>query len=128
LYAQNKTLFLTKIDKSEICKMKVSNSDLGLYLRGLRKEIGQTLHQVSKKTDIDSPLLSKLERGERLPTAMQLKRLAKFYKVSEKSLKIKYKAEKILKEYGANETTYKAIQIVSEQLISYSKKIQKKKL
>ena len=59
--------------------------ELGQYLRELRKDKGQTLHQVSKETDIDSPLLSKLERGERLPTVEQLKRLAMFYKVSDSS-------------------------------------------
>jgi len=102
--------------------MSNSKSDLGQYLRDLRKEKEETLHQVSKGTDIDSPMLSKIERGERLPTSEQLKRLAKFYKVSETSLKVKYTAEKILKEYGANETTYDAIQLVNEHLTPYAKK------
>jgi transcriptional regulator with XRE-family HTH domain len=101
-------------------------SELGQYLRELRKERGDTLHQVSKETDIDSPMLSKIERGERLPTNEQLKRLGKFYKVSEESLKVKYTAEKILKQYGLNETTYDAIQLVSEQLIIYAKKSKEK--
>lgn len=102
--------------------MKVLNSELGQYLRELRKDKSQTLHQVSVGTDIDSPLLSKLERGERLPTAEQIKKLAKYYKVAETDLKVKATAERILKEYGANETTYEAIQLVREQLVPYSKK------
>jgi transcriptional regulator with XRE-family HTH domain len=102
--------------------MNSFKSELGQYLRELRKQREETLHQVSKVTDIDSPMLSKIERGERLPTNEQLKRLAKFYKVSETYLKVKHTAEKILKKYGANETTYNAIQLVNEQLISYSKK------
>jgi HTH-type transcriptional regulator, competence development regulator len=106
--------------------MNILKSDLGKYLRELRKEREETLHQVSMSTDIDSPLLSKIERGERLPTNEQLKRLAKFYKVSETSLKIKHTAEKILKEYGANETTYEAIQLVKEQLTSYVNKFKSK--
>ncbi|MBK8586478.1 MAG: helix-turn-helix domain-containing protein [Bacteroidetes bacterium] len=40
-------------------------------------------------------MLSKIEEGKRLPTSEQLKRLAKFYRVSEASLKVKYTAEKI---------------------------------
>ena len=103
--------------------MKNSNHTLGQALRELRKDRDETLHQVSKKTDIDSPLLSKIERGERLPTNEQLKRLAKFYKISESTLKIKHTAEKILKEYGANGTTYDAIQLVTEQLSPYAKKV-----
>ncbi len=106
--------------------MNESKSELGQYLRGLRKKREETLHQVAKGTDIDSPMLSKIERGERLPTSEQLKRLAKYYNVSEASLKVKHTVEKILKEFGANETTYNAIQIVNEQLIPYAHKSKKK--
>ena len=105
-----------------VYKMKSSNSDFGQYLRELRKEKGQTLHQVSKGTDIDSPLLSKLERGERLPTAEQIKKLAKYYKVSEANLKVKATAERIIKEYGVNDTTYDAVNLVMEQITPYIKK------
>jgi transcriptional regulator with XRE-family HTH domain len=102
--------------------MKVLNSELGQYLRELRKDKGQTLHQVSKGTDIDSPLLSKLERGERLPTDEQIKKLAKYYKVAEADLKIKATAERIIKEYGVNDTTYEAVNLVMEQITPYIKK------
>jgi HTH-type transcriptional regulator, competence development regulator len=108
--------------------MSSQKSELGQYLRELRKERQETLHQVSKGTDIDSPMLSKIERGERLATNEQLKRLAAFYKVSEVSLKVKHTAEKILKEYGINETTYDAIQLVNEQIASYITKPKGKKL
>lgn len=103
--------------------MDILKSELGQYLRKLRKGREETLHQVSKETDIDSPMLSKIERGERLPTLEQLKKIAKYYKVPEKSLKVIYTAEKILKEYGVNETTFNAIKLVSEQLTPYIKKI-----
>jgi len=119
-------VFLSNNDKSPICNMDRLKSELGQYLRELRKQREETLHQVSKGTDIDSPMLSKIERGERLPTNEQLKRLAKFYKLSELTLRVKYTAEKILKEYGANEATYEAIQIVNEQLTSYAKKSKEK--
>ena len=102
--------------------MKVLNSELGQYLRELRKDKGQTLHQVSVGTDIDSPLLSKLERGERLPTDVQIKKLAKYYKVAETNLKVKATAERIIKEYGVNDTTYEAVNLVMEQITPYIKK------
>lgn len=95
---------------------------IGQFFRELRNEREETLHQVAVGTDIDSPLLSKIERGERLPTTEQLKKLSAFYDVSEEELRVKHTAEKILKEYGANETTYNAIQIVNEQLTDYAKK------
>lgn len=98
------------------------NSELGQYLRELRKDKRQTLHQVSVGTDIDSPLLSKLERGERLPTDGQIKKLAKYYKIAETALKIKATAERIIKEYGVNDTTYEAVNLVMEQITPYIKK------
>ncbi len=101
--------------------MNKQKSELGQFLRKLRKQKEETLHQVSRGADIDSPMLSKIERGERLPTVDQLKRLAKYYEVSEVNLKVMYTAEKILKEYGVNETTLEAIQLVNEHLCSYSK-------
>ncbi|WP_370900299.1 helix-turn-helix domain-containing protein [Chryseobacterium gossypii] len=106
--------------------MNNQQSKLGRYLRELRKGREETLYQVSKGTDIDSPMLSKIERGERLPTSEQLKRLAKFYKVSEASLKVQHTADKILKVYGLTETTYQAIQLVNEQLVTYLKKSKEK--
>jgi transcriptional regulator with XRE-family HTH domain len=102
--------------------MKTINSELGLFLRELRKENGQTLHQVSQGTDIDSPLISKIERGERLPTAEQIIKLAKHFKISENELKIKATAEKIIKEFGATDITYNAVNLVMEQLTPYLKK------
>ena len=102
--------------------MKILNPELGQYLRELREDKGQTLHQVSVGTDIDSPLLSKLERGERLPTDEQIKKLAKYYKVVETDLKIKATAERIIKEYGVNDTTYEAVNLVMEQITPYIKK------
>lgn len=108
--------------------MSPSISNLGDYLKGLRKERKETLHRVSVGTDIDSPLLSKIERGQRLPTPDQLQRLAKFFKVSATDLKVKYTAEKILKQYGVSDTTYAAIQLVNEQLVPYLKKTKEKKL
>lgn len=102
--------------------MNLDRLELGKYLRGLRNSREETLHQVSKGTDIDSPLLSKIERSERLPTSEQIKRLAKYYKISEEKLKIQHVAEKILKDYGANEITFNAVRLVNEQFINYNKK------
>ena len=99
---------------------------IGQYFRELRNAKKETLHQVAVGTDIDSPLLSKIERGERLPTSEQLKKLSIYYNLSEEDLKVKHIAEKIMKEDGANENTYKAIQLVKEQLVSYAKKSKKK--
>ena len=113
---------LSNNDKSLKGNMKSPTSDLGLRIRELRKDKGETLHQVSRGTDIDSPMLSKIERGDRLPTLDQLKRLCKYFKVTEAELRVMHTVEKIIKEYGVNETTYQAVRMVGEQIIPYLKK------
>jgi transcriptional regulator with XRE-family HTH domain len=128
LQSQEKLSIFGKLflDKPQYCKMREVYSNLGRYLKNLRKQRDETLHQVSVGTDIDSPLLSKIERGRRLPTPDQLQRLAKFFKLSPTDLRIKYTAEKILKQYGASDTTYAAIQLVNEQLVPYLRKTKEK--
>ncbi len=90
---------------------------MGNHLRELRKEKGQTLHQVSMSVDIDSPMLSKIERGDRLPTLDQLKRLCQYFETTEAEMQVMHIAEKILKEHGVNDSTYKAVQMVEEYLL-----------
>lgn len=101
--------------------MQIIKSDLGQFIRELRKERNLTLHQVAVGVDIDSPMLSKIERGERLATTEQIKRLAIFFNIAENQLLVKLTAEKILKDYGANEVTLNAVSLVQEQLINYRK-------
>ncbi|BDD02434.1 helix-turn-helix transcriptional regulator [Persicobacter psychrovividus] len=95
---------------------------IGKYIRALRQENEKTLHQVSIKTDIDSPLLSKIERGERLPTSEQISKLSEFYGVNKPLLESKCIAEKILKNHGASKVTYDAVVMVQEVLHKYSVK------
>ena len=105
--------------KTLIGKMKKSNSELGQYIRNLRTEKKETLHDVSKGTDIDSPLLSKIERGVRLPTDEQINKISEYFKLDESDLKVMVMAEKIIKDYGINDTTYDAVRKVEEQIIPY---------
>ena len=91
-------------------------ANIGLSLRELRKKRAETLHHVSKQVDIDSPLLSKIERGVRLPTEEQLKRLAVHFEVLGEELHIQLAAQQILRKYGANLSTYKAVKLVESFL------------
>lgn len=101
--------------------MQIIKSDLGQFIRTLRKEQNLTLHQVAVGVDVDSPMLSKIERGERLATTEQAKRLATFFKIDEADLLAKLTAEKIIKDYGANQLTLNAVMMVQEQLLNYTK-------
>jgi HTH-type transcriptional regulator, competence development regulator len=96
-----------------------NQTELGQYIKSLRNEQNLTLHQVAKDTDIDMTMLSKIERGERLPTIEQVKRIATFYQLNENELLTKLTAERIVKDYGVNETTLNAVQLVEEQITNY---------
>ena len=99
----------------------------GDILKNTRLKRQETLHQLSMGTDIDVTLLSKFERNVRFPTNDQLERISRYFRISEVELKSIVISNKIVKEYGINDVTQKAIQLVSEQLTSYFSKSKKGK-
>lgn len=96
--------------------MKELKINLGSHLKNLRLESGKTLHELAMKVDIDSPMLSKIERGHRLPTKDQIKKISAYFKTSETALTTMLTAEKILKEFGVNQVTYEAVKNVEKEL------------
>lgn len=70
---------------------------LGNRLRQLRENNGLVQRKVATYLDIDTPMYSKYERGERLPKKEQLSQLAELFNVDEKELRIIWLADKILK-------------------------------
>lgn len=93
--------------------------DFGKTIKDIRLERQETLHQFSMGTDIDMTLLSKFERNVRFPTDDQLKRISNYLGIPENELKSIVISSKIVKEYGINDTTYKAVQLVNEQFTPY---------
>jgi transcriptional regulator with XRE-family HTH domain len=93
--------------------------NIGSYIKHLRTEQNKTLHQVAVGTNIDATLLSKIERSSRFATDEQLRKLAQFFDISLESLQSKAIAEKIIKEYGLNETTVNALHLVQEEFETY---------
>jgi transcriptional regulator with XRE-family HTH domain len=61
-------------------------SHFGLMLRQLRHEKGATLSDVADATGISVPMLSRMERGERLPSSETLKTLSSYYGTSARQL------------------------------------------
>jgi transcriptional regulator with XRE-family HTH domain len=61
-------------------------SHFGVMLRQLRKDRGATLSEVADATGISVPMLSRMERGERLPSSETLKALSAYYGASAKVL------------------------------------------
>lgn len=87
-------------------------------IRERREHNRLLLRQVASEIEIDQALLSKIERGERMPTKEQVIRLAKFYKVDEKDFLIAFLSDKLVYELQNEEMALQAIQ-VAEQKITY---------
>lgn len=94
--------------------------NFGKTLKNLRTNKSETLHQVSMGTNIDVTLLSKFERNVRFPTNDQINRMAEYFNTSSGDLIALVVSNKIINDYGLNDITNKAINLVSEQLTSYS--------
>lgn len=90
-------------------------------IRELREQKGLLLRQVAAEIEIDQALLSKIERGERMPTKEQVVRLATFYKVDVNEFLIAFFSDKLVYEVLDEEVALKAMQ-VAEKKILYNKK------
>lgn len=92
----------------------------GDTIRMWRKQRGEPLRIVAAAVEIDSTLLSKIERGERLPTAAQLSKFAEYFDVSLDELTAQVIADRIVTEYGHQENvTLQALRIVRERIAPY---------
>lgn len=96
----------------------------GNYIRDLREQSNLTLKEVASEISIDPSLLAKIERSERQPTKEFIERIATFFKVESKQLKMEFLsnviAHKILDE-NADIATLK----VAESKVSYLKNTRK---
>lgn len=72
----------------------------GEYLRSRREQLGLPLRKVAAELDIDTSILSKIERSERTATKEMLPILARTLEVQEKDIEIEYIKGFILSEIG----------------------------
>jgi transcriptional regulator with XRE-family HTH domain len=98
--------------------MKKNNS-VGEILREYREEKGLLLRQVAALLDIDTAILSKIERGERNAKKEQIIQLAEILDLNQEDLYVQYLSEKILYEIQDEELAEKALK-VAEQKIKYN--------
>ena len=75
-------------------------NSFGEYLRSRREQLGLPLRRVAAELDIDTSILSKIERGERVATKEMLPTLAKTLEVQEKEIEIEYIKAYILSDLG----------------------------
>lgn len=94
---------------------------LGEIIRTEREKRGLLLRHVGASLDVDQALVSKFERGERLPTKEQVVRLAKYYSINENDLMAAWLADKILIELRDEKMALRAMKLVEEKIKSFKK-------
>lgn len=88
---------------------------LGEWLRQLRQEKSLPLREVAAAADMDPAHLSKVELGQRLPTAEQITKLAKFLEADSTLMEAKRVAEKVMQEIIASSAGAEALNILREE-------------
>lgn len=71
-------------------------NSIGERIRSLRESKNILLRQVAAYLEIDTALISKIERGERRLTREQVVKLANYYKVTEEELLTLWLSDKVL--------------------------------
>ena len=75
-------------------------NSFGEYLRNRREKLGLPLRKVAAELDIDTSILSKIERSERVATKEMLPTLAKTLEIQEKEIQIEFIQSTVLSELG----------------------------
>lgn len=97
------------------------NKSTGEIIREKREEKGLLLRHVSAELDIDTAILSKIERSERNATKEQIIKLAEILELNEDDLLVQYLSEKILNEIKDEELGSKALKVAERKMKYISK-------
>ena len=90
---------------------------LGKKIRELREKQNLLLRQVAAQLEVDTALMSKIERGERNSSKQQVIGIAKFLKANEEELLTLWLADKIESTIVAEPTlAYGAMKIANKKL------------
>jgi len=76
-------------------------NSFGEYLRNRREEVGFPLRKVAAELDIDTSILSKIERNERSATKEIIPILAELLETSEQEMEIEFIKSNILTDLGS---------------------------
>ena len=89
---------------------------IGQVLRELRESKGLLLRQVGAELSIDPTILSKIERNGRMPTKIQVRALAKFFREQENEIIIAWLSDKLVYEIENEELGLQAIKVAEQKI------------
>lgn len=99
-----------------------SSKLVGELLREKREKKGLLLRHVSAALDIDTAILSKIERSARKATKEQVIKLAEILDLNKEDLLVQFLSEKILYEIRDEELGAKALKVAEQQIKYINKK------
>ena len=92
---------------------------LGEKIKELRDEHGVLQRQLAALLEIDTPMFSKIERGDRRAKRTQVIQLADYFKIDKNELLTLWLADKVLdavEDEDENKLKFAAIEIVQERI------------
>ena len=97
-------------------------NQLGDRIRQLRETNNLLQRQVASQMDIDSPMLSKIERGDRKAKKGQIAQFAKLLNANEDELLTLWLADQVVEVVDGEHLALKAIQVAEEEVKYHSMK------
>ena len=95
---------------------------LGNKIRSLRDEQGILQRQVAAYLEIDTPMFSKIERGDRRAKRSQVIQMATYFKVDEKEMLTLWLADKVLDALeDEDELRLTAIETAKDELMDVNR-------
>ena len=105
-----------KLQYKSIAK-KIFNMLLGQKIKELRLENGVLQRQLASFLEIDTPMFSKIERGDRRAKRTQVVQIANYFNVDEKELLTLWVADKVLDAVeDEEELKWDAIKVVQSSI------------
>ena len=102
-------------------------NQFGEQIKQLREEKGLLQRQVANQLEMDTPMLSKIERGERNAKREHVTTLSKIFKVPEEDLLSLWLADKVYDVVKGEDMAFKALSATEEELKINSKRKKTKK-
>ena len=97
-------------------------NQFGDRVRQLREQQNLLLRQVAPLLEMDTPLLSKIERGERTAKKEQIAKLAEILKCNREELLTLWLADQVYDVVKDEDLAFKAMEAAEEKLKTKSKR------
>lgn len=91
-------------------------NQFGEYIKSQREKLGMIQREVAYKLDMDTPMLSKIERGERNAKREHVTKLCKLFNSSEEEMLTLWLADKLYDLAKNEDVGLKAMETAEENL------------